>query len=230
MDDFIAIWDNQYKYDNNITINIHEDLDAGLGGTLFDGSIALAQYLNTIGIKQPEVLDMKLCIELGAGTGLPGLLCAKLGAQHVLLTDMEQVVPLLEENIEKNQLNDNNKARALPLDWTKLSQDFEILQQHGYQNKSFDIILAADTIYQKQLVEPFLLTCDLLLKENGMIYFSHPRPRVPEASEYFFSRVGEWFDMEKIDPRDFIPGLSQDSKQFKKPTEGVFILRRKQKR
>ena len=40
-------------------------------------------------------------VELGAGTGLPGMACAKLGGD-VVLTDMECVLDVMTENIKAN--------------------------------------------------------------------------------------------------------------------------------
>lgn len=41
-------------------------------------------------------------LELGAGTGITGLACAKLGAAQVVLTDIAQLLPLMRENVRRN--------------------------------------------------------------------------------------------------------------------------------
>lgn len=59
-----------------------------LGLDVWPGALSLCNYLAT----HPHMLGKRCVLELGAGTGLPGLLAAKLGAQEVLLTDYEPLV------------------------------------------------------------------------------------------------------------------------------------------
>lgn len=40
-------------------------------------------------------------VELGAGTGLVGMLLARLGAS-VVLTDLKEMLPLLQDNVDAN--------------------------------------------------------------------------------------------------------------------------------
>ena len=66
------------------------------GGTVWDSAILLAWWI----IKHPDVILQKRVAELGAGTGVPGLIAAKLGASEVVLTDLPTMVPLIERNID----------------------------------------------------------------------------------------------------------------------------------
>jgi len=71
----------------------------GFASTVWDSAIVLARHLECQGAAQYEGLN---CLELGAGTGLPGLVLACLGAR-VVLTDLAPNVPLLAENVESNR-------------------------------------------------------------------------------------------------------------------------------
>ena len=219
MEDFESIWDHQYSFlDGKLAVKVHEDLDAGLGGTLFDGSIALVHYLeHLVRVEGHTSLAQNSWIELGAGCGLPGLFVGSLGAE-VVLTDVGGVaVDLLEENIQLNNLTEVAQARAL--DWA-VEQDLL-----AFKERKFDFILAADTIYSVEAVEPFLSVCLALSKPGTRVLFAHPKARVVSASQKFWEVVHDKFTVEKVDPSFFVQDLKEGSKQFVNPQQGVFILR-----
>ncbi len=52
--------------------------------------------------RQAAAVAGKLCLDLSAGCGLPGLVLAKLGASSVVATDLEPNLPLLRKNAAAN--------------------------------------------------------------------------------------------------------------------------------
>lgn len=93
--------------------------------------------------------------------GLPGLLCAKLAAQHVLLTDYEpMVVALIQQNAELNAVA--ARCACLALDW------FNLAPLAPEQRHVFDLLLLADVIYAAAVVGPLVATlCTLLRPRTG---------------------------------------------------------------
>uniref|UniRef100_A0A1A8H5J2 Methyltransferase like 21D n=1 Tax=Nothobranchius korthausae TaxID=1143690 RepID=A0A1A8H5J2_9TELE len=70
-----------------------------VGCVVWDAAIVLAKYLETKQFYEPtsgvNVWSGKTVVELGAGTGVVGLMAATLGAQ-VKVTDLEDLLPLLK--------------------------------------------------------------------------------------------------------------------------------------
>lgn len=235
----LSIWDHFYTF-CGCRIKIHEDYDAGLGGTLFDGALCLCNYLETRWSKDGMMMMKgKDILELGAGCGLPGILTYKLGA-NVVLTDLEETIELLEENIENNggcevstegaSQTEKNDISATVLDW-KNQEDVRKLAE-AREEKPFDYILAADTVYNKDIVPFFLSVLDRFSGPTTKILFAHPAPREQSASDWFWNHIltsdESLFKVEKVPAQDFVPNFEDLVKKGKIPfqdqTNGVFVL------
>ena len=100
------------------------------------------------------------CLQLGSGTGVVGLALARWGASSVTLTDLPHMMPTLNANIAANELQENEENMSMVqtavLDW---NSPLEHLAAAGLTNaRPFDLIVAADVIYSKSAVKPFLST------------------------------------------------------------------------
>lgn len=75
------------------------------GAWIWESAMVLSRWMSD---KAPSEYDFngKTVVEFGAGTGLPGLTAAKLGASKVILTDIQQLIPVLQKNVEVNELGD----------------------------------------------------------------------------------------------------------------------------
>ena len=226
-DDDPPLWDHEHAYlDGLVRVKVHEDLDAGLGGVMFDGSIALSRYLETLRRERgPDAFAGLRVVELGAGTALPSMVIAKLGSPppaRVVTTDVPQCVELIAENAENNGVDRVVVAR--PLDWKSAAHMEALIAAEG---DLFDLVLAADTVYDESCVDPFLRVLERLTRKPGCtVLFSHPSPRVVAASNAFWEKLPSLFRVEKVSPERFVPGFKPGTKQFLKPTDGVFVLSR----
>jgi predicted nicotinamide N-methyase len=132
------------------------------------------------------LLLLLLCriLELGSGTGLVGILASKLGPPAcVALTDGdEQAMTLLEENLA-NPFNavDSSIAKSRFLCWGKDVHTFTEWCQQSWpsDHHTFDIIVAGDVMYKKELPMLFFQTVDNLLSQEGVLWLCHvPRSTV----------------------------------------------------
>lgn len=140
--------------------------NAGTGFNVWDGALLLARYLADV----PMVLQGRRVLELGAGSsGVPGLAAAVLGAQHVTLTDLPEIIPFLQATVNCNMdtvllANKNNACRRnrvyededlisfRPCNWYSPPQD--LLTKRANGEPPFDVILVADCVWMEHLVAP----------------------------------------------------------------------------
>lgn len=80
-------------------------------------------------------------LELGAGTGLVGMVACVLGYE-TMLTDLDEILPNLKENIE---LNGIKNARADELDWSDPSG---FIERNG--NLQYDTVILSDPLYSSK--------------------------------------------------------------------------------
>ncbi|PRW20580.1 hypothetical protein C2E21_8960 [Chlorella sorokiniana] len=155
--------------------NVESDQPDLIGLDVWPASIALCNYLSA---HASLVAGAAVC-ELGAGMGLPGLLCAALGARHVLLTDYEPVVVAqIQQNADLNAVAAS--CAYLALDW------FNLAPLAPEQRHAFDLLLLADVIYAAAVVGPLVTTLRALLRpQTGVALVAHRirRPLVFDREE-----------------------------------------------
>ncbi|MBA3541376.1 MAG: methyltransferase domain-containing protein [Deltaproteobacteria bacterium] len=137
------------------------------GIMLWPAAIALAHEVASRDLAGKRVL------ELGAGTGLPGIVAASLGAR-VVQTDRQQLVlHVCTENAERNGVTTIEHRIA---DWTAW-EDAE----------RYDLILGSDILYASQLHDSLRHIFATNLAPNGTVLladpFREPSLRVLQAME-----------------------------------------------
>lgn len=136
--------------------------EQGPGGAVWAAGAVLVKYITAHGPPLPNgerasTWNGARVLELGSGTGVAGLAAACAGAE-VLLTDREQLLPLLDLN---KGLNSDSVAAAAgrvdcgAFDWS--APPSEITCQN------WDLVLAADLVYSFSAVAPFVTAISALL-------------------------------------------------------------------
>ncbi|CAE7230017.1 unnamed protein product [Rhizoctonia solani] len=127
-------------------------------------------------------------IELGSGTGLVGLVAGLLDAEEVIITDQEQLVGIMDENIKLNNLQD--RVRASVFNWGQpIPSDLP---------PTVSLIIAADCVY----AEPaFPLLVSTLADLNNTypeaeILFCYKKRR--KADKRFFGMLKKQFTWEEV--------------------------------
>ncbi|RMX65115.1 hypothetical protein DD238_005574 [Peronospora effusa] len=134
----------------------------GTGLTTWDGSVVLAKYLE---YQRRDDIAGKKIVELGAGTGLVGIAAALLGAQEVILSDLDYVIDNLANNVAETMKLAANANRPVDCDVsTRVLNWFNPPINLG----DIDFILASDVVWIEELIPPLVATVDLLLRHSAV--------------------------------------------------------------
>jgi len=148
---------------------------------LWPSGVALARRV------APRALRGARVLELGCGLGLPSLAAALAGGR-VLATDWSpQAIELLERNAERNGAH----VETAVVDWTRPGPVVE--------RAPWDLVLAADVLYERRNVVPLLELLPRLVAPSGEVWLADPG-RAP--LEDFLGGLGEgWERREHADGR-----------------------------
>lgn len=124
------------------------------GIVLWPAAIALAHEVASRAMVGARVL------ELGAGTGLPGIVAASLGA-HVVQTDRQELaLHVCKMNAERNGVTSIEHRAA---DWTAWDD-----------TQTYDVILGSDVLYADALHPPLRRIFETNLAPGGKVLLSDP--------------------------------------------------------
>mmetsp|Transcript_51608 Transcript_51608/g.102525 ORF Transcript_51608/g.102525 Transcript_51608/m.102525 type:complete len:468 (-) Transcript_51608:129-1532(-) len=175
--------------------------DDNTGFWVWPAARALATHL----ITHPELVRGRRVVELGAGTGLPGMVAAALGAQEVVLTELTGTLPFLQRNVELNTAACGGRARAMELRWG--ADDGP-----GAELRDFDVVLGCELIYRlgTEVNEALVATMAKLAGREGFCLMAvECRDGMIDDLE-FFEGVNERFDVQAESLACYGFGLKRD--------------------
>jgi Lysine methyltransferase len=161
---------------------IQQDKRLGKGGLCWDAAFILAEHLisssNNVGWSNLSI------VELGAGTGLCGILLAHHLPCHVEITDLPSLLPLMQHNVELNfgAVNDSSRQDKQILFDGMMNKKYQsgsceakVLEwgTQSWAGKKYHIILGADIV--ASLYDPIKLadTIHQLSYEQSVVYISY---------------------------------------------------------
>ncbi|KAJ8904885.1 hypothetical protein NDN08_001399 [Rhodosorus marinus] len=131
-----------------------------------------------------------LVLEIGCGLGLCGMAAALAGAESVLLSDNDPLA------VDVARMNAENNSRILP----EATVEHRILDWRAPAAwpRDFDIVIAADVLYEPSFADDIANLLPLVLKKGGRLLLADPfiRPH----REYFLDSLrtqGKWKDIRK---------------------------------
>ena len=196
---------------------------SGICGRVWDSGVWMAKWLgNELSTFGGVVYDQRRgqvqpkdvsIVELGSGVGVAGLAAAAIGAK-VLLTDLEEALPMLQLNAAVNAHRCEHVPSAAALGW---GDELESLQpliewRKGIGSGEDDelLVLCSDVVYEPEAYTPLLGTLKALAS-NGIAtrtLMAH-RSRHPDES-LFFSAAREHFVITLLEGPPFVPLGSEE--------------------
>lgn len=156
----------------------------GVAAVVWDSAVVLGTYMDS----NAHLIQGKKVLELGAGTGLAGLVAASLGAD-VTVTEREEAMPHLKSTVENNTVGKSWSITSLVVDWT---------DDHNTDSvQDYDIIIGADIIYIEETFKDLLKTLKTFAKNSNILVLISCRIRY-ERDEKFLNMLREYFDVTKV--------------------------------
>lgn len=126
------------------------------GVVLWPASIALAHAV----LARAEQLRGARVLELGAGTGMPGIVAASLGARVLQIDRNEVALHVCAMNKERNHVP---HVDVSAMEWETF-----------HSEEPFDFILGSDVLYVTNMHDRLRAICDDYLAPGGTVLFSDP--------------------------------------------------------
>ncbi|KAK0566388.1 Protein-lysine N-methyltransferase efm6 [Tilletia horrida] len=186
-------------------VHLHQDVSGGCGGRIWPAAEVLGAYL----ARRPEFWRErwadKQVLELGSGTGLLGLLCARAGmGQRVIITDQDAMLDLMQRNLTLNEeATPGDEAGGAPnglptpcvvreLNWGEpLPTDVP---------SKPEVLLLADCVYLEVAFQPLVDTMVELSTPETEILFCYQKRR--KADKRFFTLLKKHFHFDHVDDDD----------------------------
>lgn len=171
------------------------------GHLLWNAAQVIAHYIED---GADQVVKDKNVLELGAGAGLPSLVCTLHGARHVTVTDYPDVdlIENLRHNIKFSIPQQYQKIITAHgylwgNDTTTLKEE---LENHG---QGFDLLILADILFNHSEHEKLIQTLHHTLKKDpasrALVFFTPYRPWLLQKDLRFFDLAREdGFVVEKL--------------------------------
>lgn len=139
---------------------VSEVVSAGFQNTTWSGALVLGAWL--VAHAEEEVKGRRV-LELGAGTGLVGVVAALLGAAVVKCTDRDHpsMMNAINRTITLNLSRVGKRMSAAPL-------DYGLLQSY---DEPYDLIVGSDLLYSAENFDDILFTVASFLSVNPSCTF-----------------------------------------------------------
>lgn len=161
-------------------------------GLLWPSGVALAEEV----LAHPDTLRGRCVLELGCGLGVTATAALDVGALLLAADCFDEALLFTRYNTLRNT---GQMPRTTLLDWRTEAGRVACLAA-----APFDLLLAADVLYEQENLDPLLALVPNLLTPDGAFWLAEPGRRVSQAF-VAAARLHGWHDDEHIYERPWLP-------------------------
>ncbi|KAF2470086.1 uncharacterized protein BDR25DRAFT_262727, partial [Lindgomyces ingoldianus] len=170
------------------------------GHFLWNAGRTISTYLEE---RAAELVKDKMILELGAGSGLPSLVCSLSGAASVVVTDYPDpgLIENLRYNIDHCSLLKN--LSNISVEGYLWGASTENLTKHLPACSGFDVLILADLLFNHSEHGKLIQTVQMTLRKSptsrAYVFFTPYRPWLLQKDLAFFDQAREsGFNVNKI--------------------------------
>lgn len=133
--------------------------------------------------------------------GLVGISATILGAKEVVMTDLQYALPLMEENVvrnqsswQRNEVDDCQIISCQACDWYRPPPINELLSGTNIP----DVILVADCVWLTPLIAPLLRSLDMYADASTKVIITYQQ-RGKDVHDEFWEGIHNLFDVIDVD-------------------------------
>ncbi|CDH57876.1 hypothetical protein RO3G_06050 [Lichtheimia corymbifera JMRC:FSU:9682] len=151
-------------------------------------------------------------VELGAGTGYVGIWLAKMLRQptEIYITDLEQVLPLIRDNVATHYQPDNadtsTTVHVQRLHWGN-KEDINALLADG----PIDLVIVSDCVYFPELFELLTTTLQDICNPTTKVVIGYKCRSLEKEAGFWQDYFGRFFDYEPV--WKLIPDTDEEEQQ-----------------
>lgn len=162
---------------------------SSLAYRVWECGVALSEYM----LSNRDIVCGEKVLDLGSGTGITGLVAAECGALNVLITDLPDVMPLINENVARHVARQQGEQDGIlqistaSFDWSKDATLQGIPLDHT-------LCIFSDCLYDDDMF-CWLRASLLKVVAPGRVALFSYRIRIESREKPYFSTLAEDFDI-----------------------------------
>jgi predicted nicotinamide N-methyase len=143
----------------------------GIGGRIWKSAVLLSTFLRSENLKKYINFENKIILEIGAGSGVCGLVSATLNPKKVYLSDRDKgCLEVLQKNVDLNKANIQNLSDIEVIDF-----DWSNMEDYAKIKENIDIVIGSDVLYCSSMIECLINTVRKFCNNNTLIIFALPQ-------------------------------------------------------